>query len=183
MVVLLYSHAALASSVLASPDRMSYLSKSKWTSFSSIVARKVPGCGRAVDDTARLTALFPLGLLVLLTVPPLLPAPVPLKVAAPPGAGAEAIDVAGRFAQPGAARVSSNKDITKNRVVIAFLQSVPSVALDGPWLVPASAAEGLAPAPGPRSSVLPSSTARASAIPPRPPDAASPILLADRRRH
>src|SRR5262249_23950271 len=123
------------------------------------------------------------GLLVLPTVPPLLPAPVPLKVAAPPGAGAEAIDVAGRFAQPVAARVSSTTGTTKNRVVIAFLQSVPSVALDGPCLVPASAAERLAQAPAPRSSVIPSSTARASAIPPRPPDAASPILLADRRRH
>src|SRR5262249_9615363 len=160
---------------LASPDRMSYLSKSKWTSISSIVARKVPGCGRAVDDTARLTALFPLGLLVLPTVPPLLPAPVPLKVAAPPGAGAAAIDVAGRSAPPVPASSTSPPGPPKNRCVIAFLQPVPSVALDGPSLVPASAPEGPAPAPRPRSSVLPSSTPRASEIPPRPPDAASPI--------
>src|SRR5207247_4870201 len=61
IVLLLFSHAALASSIFVSLGRMSYLSKSKWTSFSSVVVRKMPGCGRAVDDTARLTALLPLG--------------------------------------------------------------------------------------------------------------------------
>src|SRR6267143_3625127 len=140
MVALLFSHAALASSALASAGRISYLSKSKLTSFSSVIVRKVPGCGRAVADTARLTALPLLGLLVLLLPPPLptvLPVPL-LKLAAPPGAGADAIDVAGRFAQPAAARIRSIAGTTMNRVVIAFLrlQFVLSVALDGPGPVP-----------------------------------------------
>src|SRR5437879_12324761 len=99
IVLLLFSHAALASSIFVSLGRMSYLSKSKWTSFSSVVARNVPGCGRAVDDTARLTALLPLGLLVFLTLPP--PGALPVALAglgAPHGAGAGATAVARRRA-------------------------------------------------------------------------------------
>src|SRR3989442_15858082 len=96
IVLLLFSHAALASSIFVSLGRMSYLSKSKWTSFSSVVARNVPGCGRAVDDTARLTALLPLGLLELLTLPPPGPVPVPLlRLGAAAAAGAAALHVRG----------------------------------------------------------------------------------------
>src|SRR5947208_14253625 len=172
IVLLLFSHAALASSIFVSLGRMSYLSKSKWTSFSSVVVRKVPGCGRAVDDTARLTALLPLGLLVLLTLPPPGALPVPLlKLAAPPGAGADAIDVAGRFAQPAAISNRSIAGATMNRVVIAFLrlQFVLSVALDRPVPVPASIADGLAPAPGPRCPARPLNSPLPSASPLPPP--------------
>src|SRR5437870_13766631 len=95
IVLLLFSHAALASSIFVSLGRMSYLSKSKWTSFSSVVVRKLPGCRPAVDDTARLTALVPPGLLVLLTLPPpgALPDPL-LTLAAPPDTRDDATDAA-----------------------------------------------------------------------------------------
>src|SRR5581483_9143125 len=71
-----FSHAALASRVFASLGRMSYLSKSKKTSFRFSVARNSLGAGGVVDGAAAEGAGDPVG------------------------GGAEAAVVAGRFGQP-----------------------------------------------------------------------------------
>src|ERR1700730_2648311 len=80
-----FSHAALVSRVFASLWRMSYLSKSKNTSFRLSVARNSLGAGGwpgAVDGATGDGAIEGEG------------------VGAPVGAGAEAAVVAGRFGQP-----------------------------------------------------------------------------------
>src|SRR5437870_2514524 len=116
-------------------------------SFSSGTARNVPGCGRAVAVAAR---LMPLPLVLLppldgagpataagVMAPPVLPA-------APLSAGADAIDVAGRFAQPAAASTRSIAGTTISRILISLLQFVNHplpVAAPGP--APASAGGGL----------------------------------------
>src|SRR6266852_4594963 len=103
-----FNQAALASSVLASLGRTSYLSKSKKMSLRSAIAANSRGTGRAPP-----AVLPPLGVGVPLPprVPPgctaagALEAPSdgpldgPVDPATPVGAGAEAAVVAGRFAQ------------------------------------------------------------------------------------
>src|SRR5712691_9273425 len=180
MLALPFSQAALASSVLASAGRISYLSKSKWMSFRSVVARKVPGCGRAVAVAARLMPP-PLVLLLLAAAGPATEAgliALPVLPTAPLGAGTDAIDVAGRFAQPKATRARSIAGTAIHRVLIALLQFVNRpLPVDAPGRAPASTGGGLSPTPGLRSSAPPSNTARVFAAPlprlgeapPRPP--------------
>jgi hypothetical protein len=102
------SQLAFESSALASPGRMSYLSKSKKTSTSSGVAAKSCTTGRAVllgGGVVVVPPPPPPGVVVVL--PPVgcagcaaLDGVAAVLVAVPVGAGAAACVVAGRLAQP-----------------------------------------------------------------------------------
>src|SRR5438046_392705 len=101
-----FNQAALASSIFASVGRMSYLSKSKKTSFKSAMAVKSRGTGRA-PPLGLTVGVAVAGVLVLgcMGVAPELAGALglagdPVAPAAPVGAGADAAIVAGRFAQP-----------------------------------------------------------------------------------
>src|SRR5262245_25641973 len=115
------SHFALASRILASPGRMSDLSKSKWIIFSSGVASNSRGAGRGgvaaggagcgagggvwAWDTAvseRVTVV---------------------AVAAPVGAGADACVRAGRLAQPASATTRIETDTIETRATCQTMMS------------------------------------------------------------
>src|SRR6185369_13184631 len=103
-----FSHAAFASSVLASPGRTSYLSKSKLMSFRSAMATNSRGDGRAAA-VAGAGVAGPVGAAVAGAMGAGAGAAgvgamaCGVEAAEPVGAGAEAAVVAGRFAQPAAA--------------------------------------------------------------------------------
>src|SRR5215470_13828655 len=103
-----FSQLALASSVLASFGRMSYLSKSKNTSVRSATEAKSCTAGRAVVVGPGV-AVPPLGAapLCICCGPP---DGAAVLVAAPVGAGAAACVVAGRFAQPLRATAATSRN-------------------------------------------------------------------------
>src|SRR5690242_11150344 len=111
-----FSHAAFASSVLASPGRMSYLSKSKLMSFRSATATKSRGDGRAVAAAGGAVAAAAGGVAgaagAIAAGPVGASAVGGVDVAAPVGAGADAAVVAGRFAHPAAAVSATSSDTT-----------------------------------------------------------------------
>src|SRR5207237_4678004 len=103
-----FSQLAFASSVFASPGRMSYLSKSKNTSTSSGTAAKSCTAGRAV--------LLGAGVVVaaigvsLCTGAGAAGGVAAVVLAEPVGAGAAACVVAGRFAQPLSTTAATSND-------------------------------------------------------------------------
>src|SRR2546429_7422729 len=99
-----FNQAALASSIFASVGRMSYLSKSKKTSFKSAMAVKSRGTGRA-PPLGLTVGVAVAGVLGCMGVAPELAGALglagdPGAPAPPAGAGADAAIVAGRLAQP-----------------------------------------------------------------------------------
>src|SRR5437899_90687 len=98
-----FSQAALASSIFASVGRMSYLSKSKKTSFRSAIAANSRGTGRALPLALPLgvavpppAPLLPPGCIPAVPPDPPEPPDDPVAPATPVGAGAEAAVVAAR---------------------------------------------------------------------------------------
>src|SRR3989442_5394253 len=112
-----FSHPALASRILASPGRMSYLSKSKLMSLSSGMATNSLSDGRpAVGGVCGAAVAGALGCICDGSTPRVVGVLVAGAIAAVPvGAGADACVVAGRLAQPARAAVPISNDTTKVR--------------------------------------------------------------------
>src|SRR5260370_2599836 len=105
-----FSHEAFASRTFASSAPMSYLSKSKWMSFSSATDMNSPGAGRTVAARGAGPGVEGGG-----PPGPVGPAgpdgPGPAAAGGEAGGGADADVVAGRFAQPTKMTATSTSDI------------------------------------------------------------------------